>query len=100
MGLAIFPEQREFYFESADGLTCSMNSPGELQGKCFLKTLAMGISANATAAIAMICVREEGNPVQHDLVGQCCFKLPKFDPEQFIFDKLKHSTTLENFHIA
>lgn len=52
------------------------------------------VSANAMPSRGMVFVRQEGNPVQHDLVSWCWFKLIDSDPRQFIADIFKSGTIL------
>lgn len=47
------------------------------------------------AGIGMISVRQEGNPVQCNLVNWCWVKLLESDTRPFILDIFKYSTTLE-----
>lgn len=44
--------------------------------------------------------KQEENPVQHNVVGQCWFKLLESDPKQFIVSIFKHSTIWNNVSLC
>lgn len=56
----------------------------------------MGVPINTMAGREMMLMRQEGKKSSPTRLSRSGFKLLESDPELFIFDIFKHSTTLEN----
>lgn len=58
------------------------------------------VPANTTTGRGVIHERQEGNPVRHNLVSHCCFKLLTSDTVQLILDLLDRTILEKGFLVA